>query len=352
MAQSKAKSPNGWENYRQNLIVLYDDVRAGDDSLEDRRITQLIKETDYQPDTPRPGFLEQWAALNEIEHRLFRLIDDTVLIEQVKRKFEAAEKEGVGRVAERRAAFEATLTSTEPDAPARRRAIAFALLDDLFVQYSYRFTVREKRMEVSRRLTRIGVGLIGIPVVLLFLWPFVDIVADWVNGEQGTSPTPAPGSLLGVDTEDEPEIFRWASREYAAFFVVMYFGIVGAFFSRLFIFARDLRSLTWKEMDGVYSTGALWVRLLTGAIAAVIVFFLMMGKILSGALFINGDFALWVLDGQGDPMIPLRPTEDFARLVLWCTLSGFSERFLPDRLKEIDDSAAKSGSEAASKPRS
>jgi hypothetical protein len=38
-------------------------------------------------------------------------------------------------------------------------------------------------------------------------------------------------------------------------------------------------------------------------------------------------------------MSPLRPTADFARLIVWCTLAGFFERFVPDRFGELDESA-------------
>ncbi len=60
--------------------------------------------------------------------------------------------------------------------PEDRRAIAIALLDDLFVQYSYRFSRREKRTEVSRRMTWLGLGIIGLPTLLVFLWPILVLV--------------------------------------------------------------------------------------------------------------------------------------------------------------------------------
>ena len=212
------------------------------------------------------------AVHNDIEAQLFRLMDDSQIRARMPGKFASAETEKVTDVAGRKVAFEAAQT------PEDRREIAIALLDDLFVQYSYRFSRREKRTEVSSRMTWLGLGIIGLPTLLVFLWPILVLVfySDVPEQPEGQSYAAASEIL-------------WTSKEFAAFFVVMYFGIVGAFFSRLFSYARDMKKLSWTEMDVVYSRGAICVRLLVGAIGAVIVFFLMMGNILSGVLFLEGD---------------------------------------------------------------
>ena len=190
-------------------------------------------------------------------------------------------------------------------------------------------------------MTWLGLGIIGLPIVLLFLWPGIELVINWLGSNATAQTDGVANQQSQVDPilEQASEIL-WASLEFAAFFVVMYFGIVGAFFSRLYIYARDMKTLSWTEMDVVYSRGGLWVRLLVGAIGAVIVFFLMMGNILSGVLFLDGAFTLWVPDESNTPIVPFRPTEDFARLIVWCTLAGFSERFLPDRFSELNSGAS------------
>ncbi|GAA0303472.1 hypothetical protein [Rhodovulum strictum] len=345
------KPPYGWLSYRQNLLVLYEDVGKADP-----RIDALIEKTEYGGGGRRPGFAEQWADVNQIELRLFRLLDDTRLVAETERKFIEAEDLGLKSRAALRKQFDAI-----PQGAAGmdlRRAVAITLIEDMFVQYSYRFAEREKRAEVSARLTRLGLLIIGVPTALVFFGPMIELLSSaLVQPDAGEAISFRPKPL-----EDAYSTLSWASSKFGAFFVVMYFGIVGAYFSRLFGYAKKMERLRWNDMDVVYSPGALWVRLLVGAIAAVILFFLMMGNILSGPVFLEGDFSLWQMGApvppppglapgsfpaSPSPLLPLRPTEDFARLVVWCTVAGFSERFVPDRFAELTESARGSGTKAA-----
>jgi len=308
------------------------------------------------PGARRLGFAGQWPDLNQIELRLFRLLDDTRLVAETDRKFIEAEELGLNSRKVLRDRFDAV-----PPGPAgldARRAIAITLLEDMFAQYSYRFAAREKRSEVSARLTRLGLLIIGLPTALVFFGPMIELLSSvLVRPEPGSSYSLQPKPL-----EDAYGLLSWASSKFGAFFVVMYFGIVGACFSRLFGYASRMEHLCRNDMDVVYSPGALWVRLLVGGIAAVILFFLMMGNILSGPIFLEGDFGLWKMAETAapppgtpappfgmapSPLLPLRPTEDFARLIVWCTLAGFSERFVPDRFAELSESAQGSGRKSA-----
>ena len=85
---TETKSQYGWLSYRQNLLVLFDDVADGGQSKAQKRIEQLFKDTDYQQDQPRPSFAQQWNLLNEIELRLFRLLDGPQLAEEIQSKFD------------------------------------------------------------------------------------------------------------------------------------------------------------------------------------------------------------------------------------------------------------------------
>ena len=69
-----AEAPYGWLSYRQNLIVLYEDL-----GRPDGKIDALIEKSAYEGGRARPAFPEQWADLNEMELRLFRLLDDARL---------------------------------------------------------------------------------------------------------------------------------------------------------------------------------------------------------------------------------------------------------------------------------
>lgn len=326
-------APYGWLSYRQNLLVLYDGL-----GKTDPKIDELIDKTEYR--ATRPDFAQQWADVNEIELRLFRHLDDTRLVAETERKFVQAEQSGLSGLSSLRERFR-RIDGAGAAAETQRSALAIAFLEEMFVKYSYRYSEREKRAEVSRRLMWFGLAIIGVPTLLVFLGAFVELGSLYLFGPK--DPMPSFDAAGPVTLEDWFEPLRWASSRFGAFFVVVYFGILGAYFSRLFGYSSRMKELRWREMDLVYSPGAIMVRLLVGAIGAAIVFFLMMGKILSGPVFLDPGFSLWLVREDGFAFIPLRPSEDFARLIVWCIVAGFFERFVPDRFAEVAESARGSG---------
>ncbi len=309
--------PIGWKAYRTNLLLLYETLQpSGGDAVIDR----LAEESAQLAGKRAPDFAEMWGKLNEIEARLFLKLDDTRLREQTERKLVQAklmELPGVDGVRTRFAA----ITGDDATATEKRRAVAMALLEDMFVRYSYRHAERAKRGEVAVRLTRLGISLLIVPLVLLIYYSLrTNGYLDWLAGYL---PRFAGADEAGMRTA-EPRIHE--------LFLVIYFGFVGAYFSRLSVFQRDMARLKWHEMDKGYGGGAMAVRLLVGSIGAAILYFLMMGEVLSGALFPGRDYALF--GGEGGQVF--RPSKDLALLVVWSFIAGFSERFVPDRVSEVE----------------
>lgn len=322
-AKKKAEHPAGWHSYRQNLRSLYEGHLSANPAGEDDVLEALFEATNYKDARSVPDFATQWAELNRIELRLVRTIEDVQLIEETRHKLSEARALGVPDVkafVDRFRELEAKGTAEE------RRAFAVTLISEVYGVQSQQFVEREKRRSVARRLIYIGMLIVGIPFTVLLAGSLAAPFFEFFNAF-------APS--------------RWANSELTAFFLVLYFGIVGAYFSRLSRFANRMGSLSWNEMDLGYSAGAINVRLLVGAIAALILFFLMMGDILSGPVFLDGEFVLWWVDAAGNQVVPLRPSENFARLIVWCIVAGFSERFVPDRINEVSRSAEGSGTQSA-----
>lgn len=347
--KTKDEAPYGWRSYRRNLIVLYEALPKPDE-----KINALIEETKYGKPGERPGPARQWADLNEVELRIFHHLDDAQLVAEMERKFAQAKHSKLPGLSRLKAQFQA-VDGIGSRAEAERRALAFVFLEEMFVKYSYRFSDQEKRKEVSRRLTYFGLLLLAPLFIGLVLGLFSEVSStpsvNVLSSEDQVSSgwVEATRSLLrGVVLELAKVPWRASTAPFGTFFIVAYSGIVGAYFSRLFSYVSKMQDLRVNEMDVLYSPGALFVRLLVGAIGALIVFFLMMGNLLSGEPFPKWDqFAIWVQadkNGNQVEVVPLQPTVDFAKLVVWSFIAGFFERFVPDRLEVTKKRAQSSGS--------
>ncbi len=348
----KYDPPYGWESYRQNLLLLYEDVGgAGTDG----QIDDLIEKTKYRGGLVRPNFEDQWRDLNAIELRLFRLLDSSRLEAEMVRKFVQAEQSGLTGLTDLKKHYLEMAQHTSIDLEvmrveiegdiainlAERRNRAIAYLEEMFVKYSYRHAERRKRSEVSGRLSWIGLIIFGFPLAIgvlyallsfaegLFAWPLDD------GNDQKNRDLDLTQWLV--------DIILGESLPFYMLFVVMYSGIVGAFFSRVQDYVRKMDKLRWNEMDVLYAPRSLTVRLLVGAAAAAVVFFLIMGELSLGVVLENKNFAPWVANPCNEGLlIPLRPTKEFALLVVWSVIAGFSERLIPDRLGKIQEGGQKS----------
>ena len=79
-----------------------------------------------------------------------------------------------------------------------------------------------------------------------------------------------------------------------------------------------------------FYTSSLTVSAVSGAIFAAILYMLFASELLQGKLFPT----------KVNPTVHM-PPEDLARLLIWCFIGGFAERFVPDALDRLVSRSAK-----------
>lgn len=128
---------------------------------------------------------------------------------------------------------------------------------------------------------------------------------------------------------------------------MIYSGAVGAIFSRLWAFQSHAGELTYEDLHRNYRKWLIFLRVFIGGIAAFVVYYLIASGIIAGELFPqveNGSFGTLWTSGmvQDSTQRYTMPMPNFAKLVIWCFVAGFSERFIPDRLGQVETSGGNS----------
>lgn len=282
-----------WNSYRIGLAVELDRLSA-----EDREKETIAKLLDAEQ--PR----KTWENLYEAEQRLaFKRDDDTVKADCARRMVDA-ESLGVKSVDALRAQF------NDPAAtPASRKATYLKLLDELQFRYARRRLDRQKRKETAIWLNNVGLALIVFGLLVT--------IAGWI---------------------------WWAS--LASFiaqvhlFYAIWFGVLGAYFSRSVSMRSSVATLDYDLLVTDYSKWSVGQRLIIGGIAALVMYFLIAGRLLAGDLFPAADYSKALIDNaQSGATILAIPSAGFAKLLIWSVIAGFSERLLPDQLARLESSA-------------
>ena len=109
-------------------------------------------------------------------------------------------------------------------------------------------------------------------------------------------------------------------------------------------FQRVLATIGSEEIDTEFSPYAVVLRLFIGTLGAVVMYFLIVGSVVDGDLFPDwtAQSAVWQAPGGEQAGVNGSATGfkvvsgDFAQLLLWSTLAGFSERIIPDRFARME----------------
>lgn len=296
-----------WYAHMTGLRASYNRHVADNPVMKDPRIELLLdpKASDHA------GNATNWALANEIEILLVRLKTGADLDVALDSAFTTAEKIAVPSVV---VLAKRLGTSTTDDA---RQAVLAKILRDTHNRYAARRSERAMRRIVANRMSWLGFALTGGVVGVFILQAL-------------------PGFEQAFNDSRVAEPVRFH------FVATTYFGFLGAYLSRLIAFQTTAAALSYDELDNGYSWNFLLVRLLVGGLSSVVVYFLISGQLVGGGLFPTpedvktGGFGnLWATyDVEGE--IYEAPSPNYAKLIVWCFISGFSERFLPEHLSGLD----------------
>ncbi|PWR21769.1 hypothetical protein DKG75_07205 [Zavarzinia compransoris] len=285
-----------WQDYKKNLLVLLDRLKPPDaaDTPEQAKIRALLE---------AESSAGSWVKLNEAELRLTALLPpEDVNAEFIRRGAEAqALIPPLPAVVPLQAAF-------APAAAAERRALLLRLVQDLHLHYERRRLDRATRKAAANHLNNSGMAVI---IVIFF---GIGVLLCWNDAERVA--------------------------RFHPFFVV-FAGIIGAYFSRLIDFQSRLRTLDYYTIQLDFAPSRLVSRATTGAIGALVLYWLIGSGLLGGGIFPEATMAnLWKFVALDSGQTVGLPTVDFFKLMIWSVLAGFSERLVPTQLSALEVRAA------------
>jgi hypothetical protein len=296
-----------WAAHMAGLRASYHRHVAQHPTLKDTRIEDLLD----PKVTELPENWRNWEIPNEIEILLVQLKLGADLDVALDSALLTAEKIAVPSFALLNKRRDAAL-----DEPSKQALLA-KLLRDTHNRYAARRSERAERAQVARRMTYLGLGLTAVIVGV-----FVVLGTGWF--------------AVAVEKMPFTDLVKYN------LIVTTFFGFLGAFMSRLIAFQNTATQLSVDDLENGYSWQFLMVRLLVGGLSSVILYFIISGHLIGGELFpspddgASGGFgALWTQhNGAGMPYEG--PSANFAKLIVWCFIAGFSERFLPDSLSALE----------------
>lgn len=301
----KTGMQRAWYAHMTGLRASYNRHKADAPTLADPRIELLLDplKSDHAHNATN------WAIPNEIEILLVRLKKGGDLEVALDSAFTTAEAIAVPSVAV------LALRRKEAKDEAEKQAILAKLLRDTHNRYAARRSERTARRQAALRLARLGLGLTGAVVAVLIGLGYGLILGD--------------GTALGYHLLAKYNLC-----------VTTFFGFLGAYLSRLIAFQSGAAKLSYEDLENGYDWHFLLVRLLVGGLSALVVYIVIAGRLIGGDLFpdpgplANGGFGTLWQDFEKDGYTG--PTANFAKLIIWCFIAGFSERFLPDHLSALE----------------
>lgn len=295
-----------WGAHMAGLRASYHRHLTQHPTLKDARIEALL-----DPKTDAPENWRNWEIPNEIEILLVQLKTGADLDVALDSAFLTAEKIAVPSCA----LLKQRLASAVDD-PAKQAVLA-KLLRDTHNRYAARRSERAERAVVAKRMTVLGFALTGVIVGV-----FLILGTGWF--------------AVAVEKMPFTDLVKYN------LIVTTFFGFLGAYLSRLIAFQNTAVTLSVDDLENGYSWHFLMVRLLVGGLSSVILYFVISGHLIGGELFpapddgASGGFgSLWTVH-NGAEMPYEGPSANFAKLIVWCFIAGFSERFLPDSLSALE----------------
>lgn len=375
-----------WKLYRQKLDTMnnrFNRVETQDGTLQPRdgRIDALLQEYDN-------GSSRSFEKLYAAEQRLIETATPEYVDTEAARRFEEARLRQIDKVGILARDY------SERSEPALKREVLLSLVDELQLSYTRESLDGTARQKSSDRLNNFAIGLV-IATLIVFLLSYVPAgsLYEWLGR---TDPTEASLAM----TDNRASFFT-----HFHLLFVMWFGVIGAYFSRLISFRFKAMSMDRDALATEFSRSAIYMRLTIGFFSAIIMYLLISANILSGSLFPKMDAltservaevrspvpaaiaavadngTVISFDGlpetlsemsgvaqssatedtsNGSVQTPPSPNEksdgvfdwrhvdysidaNLALLLVWSLLAGFSERLIPDRFRALEKGIVRPG---------
>jgi hypothetical protein len=273
-----------------------------------KRISNLLEACKVTKD----DWDENWRNAWQAEQLMSGFLEQEVLVPEAEKRLFEAEKLKLSTAAHFTTKWQKAGEEADPvKKVAIMRPLYRSLLGDLHWRYSKQSLDRKIRSQMAGMVHKLATILIFLAVL-----PFIplyggDSVGTWLF-------TASSGSMRA---------------HFYGLYTAATFGLLGALFSRLIYMQSNFARLEYEDLINTFQSKALAVRMLVGMIGALIVFYAILGNLLSGDLFPDlSDLKLEAVRA---------PDSNFAKLVIWTFLGGFSERLVPDFLSRTEASASK-----------
>ena len=271
-----------------------------------------------------------WAAIDEAELRLFSIMPGGLLKVELATQVARAEILGVIGLDNLKAQFE---NASQPMNDEDMRHCGVALLQRMYNRYDERRLDRAERRKVDGQMLVTTLSLLSAFLIVVAVLIYAGVARDF-------NPLGLSGPLPPTNPPVPPSLGAKAMRGMAYLsvihlWVVPYFGMIGAMFSRFIEYRTKRSTMGREELWSGYSLSVTWGRLMIGALAALLFFFIMAGNLLNGQMFIDGNTNFLIPSDNSANF----PTTAFFRLVIWSAIAGFAEKLVPERFDELVSTA-------------
>jgi hypothetical protein len=302
--------------------------------VRDAAVTEITRALrDFSTNFATSSSSARWTEAYRIEMLLAQVEPAATLANELKRHVAEAFEEKVSTAVRLSAAADAAIAlysdpknpaSPLPNGDAVLRALLLETLEDVQWTIQRKHYSRPIRKSATKRIV-----LFGMFAFVLFMLPYIRLYYQLAHAH----PNP-------VDTWGWLPIFTAATA-----------GLFGAMFSRLLYLQTNWEILTTGGLQNARDWSSIFLRAFVGMIGAVVVFFFLRSGVISGALF--PDFKAIGLERFDYPtdkelkvVLHLHyPSKDWALLVVWSFLAGFSERLVPSILQDSENSLGKAPSQ-------
>jgi hypothetical protein len=251
-----------------------------------------------------PGSSTDIANLHEAEQRLFQLVPDPIVTAEFTGRIIEADTYQISGAATLKSEFSAATD------PTLRRALLLRLIEELQRDHRQFRKDQGARESASERLSTAGRWIV-LPtlalLVVLFAGSSLMSLAQGAFADGATAAQPNHGRILRLFAEYH-------------LLAVCWFGVIGAYFSRLISFQQKSGEMGYRAIQAEFSAASIRLRLFVGVIGALIMYLIMKADMIGGLLFPNfekftflDETSLGALDqvaGGGDkPVDPTPATE-------------------------------------------